>query len=147
MNLNKIFSLSFLLLLLTISCSSDDDSVSQSSAPILGEWQLDRIIFEGNEITLQPCEDLETYTFDAEGVFTIQLFEAAPEIPDEDCQPQSAVQGAWIIDDTETYFINLSGDFVELPVSIDESAGELTITEFDQATGMSQQRIFVLQNE
>ncbi|MCH8535559.1 MAG: lipocalin family protein [Flavobacteriaceae bacterium] len=146
MKWNKFVLVFSLLILSFLACSSDDDGGNPSGDPIIGEWQLDRVIFEGTELSLQPCEDLETFIFEAEGGFFNERYSTAPHIPDQDCELQNTSQGAWIIDDNGIYFINLQGDFVELPVSINEEAGELTLNETDPATGMTQQRIFVLQS-
>lgn len=147
MKINNTFIFLILSLSLVLSCSNDDDGeANPSNDPIIGEWQLNRVIFEGTEITLQACEDLETYIFEANGAFTIERFGPAPELPNQDCQLQNSSQGAWMKDDNGRYFFNLQGDFVELPVSINEEAEELTLNETDPATGSTQQRIFVLQN-
>lgn len=147
MKMNKVLILLVLSLSLVLSCSSDDDGGgTQSNDPIIGEWQLNRVVFEGTEITLQACEELETYIFEPNTAFIIERFSPAPELPNQDCELENTNQGTWMKDDNGKYFFNLQGDFVELPVSINEEAEELTINEVDPLTGSTQQRIFVLQN-
>lgn len=142
---NLLLAFSLIILFLS-ACSSDDDGGNPSNAPIIGEWQLDRIIFQGTELNLQPCEDEEELIFEAQGAFFNNRYTSLLDTEELICELQNSTQGAWIVDDNGVYFINLQGDFIEFPVSINEDLEELTLNETDPQTGATQQRIFKLRS-
>jgi hypothetical protein len=52
-----------LLAILVISCNPDDGNSNIATASILGEWQLESIVFGFNEEPLDDCERMQTLTF------------------------------------------------------------------------------------
>lgn len=96
-----------LSLVLSTSCSSDDDGISQKSRDLFGTWELQSITQNNQIISLEdiPCEDRRGFTFRDNFTFTETTF--AEE--SEECLPAASFSGIWLnIDQSNAPYYDLN---------------------------------------
>lgn len=126
-----IKSILLVTVVLLSSCNKSDDSDETSSSILevaAGEWRLQSIItINGDTQALGPCENLQTYTFTNNALFT-SIFKSG-----DNCG--TTTQNSGTLEEQENYLILKNGvgyplgrasDFTEtaMNLSFNESAGE-----------------------
>lgn len=108
----KLFSGILIGLLLFSSCSSDDDSNSQTSSSIVGVWsQINEIDFcsTGSQdvYNLSSCEQTGRFTFDQNGNYNITSY----ELIGGDCILESTENGTWQVNQGLLNVVSPDGTF------------------------------------
>lgn len=141
----KNISLCLAIIILSLcSCSSDDDTPRNDDV-IIGEWQLREIQQNGGEIPLQACQDQETYIFNEDFSFRVEVYE--PVEGEEDCVISNFADGAWGTSSDGQYFTNTTGTNFPFEARFSADQNEMTISILDQSVGLEEQRIYDRQIE
>jgi len=110
------------------SCSDDDDK-----DPIVGQWELYKIIANGVTVPIEPddCDSKGILDFNSDGVFTAEDFE---ENLAGDCVLEETAVGSWVNEGNNIYEITVDGEseLIELTFendtfSLTEEDGNITI--------------------
>ena len=82
-----------LTLVLSTSCLSDDDGITNESRRLFGTWELQSITQNNQNIPIEdiPCEDRRGFTFRSDFTFTETTF--AEE--GDDCVSAASFSGVW----------------------------------------------------
>ena len=71
-------NLALFLCVLTLSlssCGNDDDGNNSSQDSLIGSWELFQTFINGDEVTLDICELMQTIIVKSDGTFTVESFE------------------------------------------------------------------------
>lgn len=135
-------SLAIIILIICFSCSSDDDTPINEDV-IIGEWKLSEVEQNGIGITLQECQDLETFIFNEDFSFRAETYE--PVDGEQDCVMANFSEGAWGTFSNGQYFTNTSGSNFPFTAQFSSDQNEMSIIIENPDAGINESRTYLRQ--
>lgn len=121
-----------LILLLSViafaftSCSKDDNN-DTSQDLLIGTWTYSNSLEDGVEISLSDCEKQETWINDADGTFTVTVYDDI----DGPCVENGTISGTWENSGNGVYTFTVLGIPITQQITFDSNTFFITYFEGD----------------
>jgi hypothetical protein len=119
--MKKTILLLCVLALLFSSCNKDDDN-GPSQDLLIGTWKYSNAFEDGVEISLSDCEKSETQIFNADGTFTVTIFDDF----DGPCIEDFTFSGTWSNSGNSIYTVTALGETFSQAISFQDNTYSVT---------------------